>query len=157
MGTQGVVQGASLDRRFFSLLKATRLVREVCGSAPAQGFAATQGGNKGMLPEDLRHSRLILLWGTNTIVTNLHLWPFIAEARKNGARVMVIDPVRTRTAESADLHVRPRPGSDAALALGMMHVIVRDDLLDHDYVARHTLGFEALRDRLILYPPDVVA
>lgn len=157
MGTQGVVQSASLDRRFFALLKATRLVREVCGSAPAQGFAATQGGTKGMLPEDLRHSRLILLWGTNTIVTNLHLWPFIAEARKNGARVVVIDPVRTRTAESADLHVRPRPGSDAALALGMMHVIVRDDLLDHDYVARHTLGFEALRDRLILYPPDVVA
>ncbi|HET9328290.1 MAG TPA: molybdopterin oxidoreductase family protein [Candidatus Eisenbacteria bacterium] len=157
MGTQGIVQSASLDRRFFSLLKATRLVREVCGSAPAHGFAATQGGTKGMLPEDLQHSRLILLWGTNTIVTNLHLWPFITAARKQGARVVVIDPVKTRTAESADQHVRPRPGTDAALALGLMHVIVRDGLVDHDYVARHTLGFEALRERLAQYPLDRVA
>jgi anaerobic selenocysteine-containing dehydrogenase len=153
MGTQGIVQGASMDRRFFARLGATRLIREVCGSAPAQGLTATQGGTKGMLPEDLRHSRMILLWGTNTIVTNLHLWPFITEARKAGAKVVVIDPIRTRTAESADLHVRPRPGSDAALALGMMHVIVRDGLHDADWIARHTLGFDALRARLEEYPP----
>lgn len=157
MGTQGVVQGASLDRRFFARLGATRLAREICGSAPAHGFAATQGGTKGMLPEDLRHSRLILLWGTNTIVTNLHLWPFITEARRHGAQVVVIDPVKTRTAQAADRHVRPRPGSDAALALGLMQVIVSEGLHDADYVARHTLGFEALRERLSQYPPERAA
>jgi anaerobic selenocysteine-containing dehydrogenase len=157
MGTQGIVQGASLDRRFFARLKATRLVREVCGSAPARGYAATQGGTRGMAPEDLRHSRFIVLWGTNTIVTNLHLWPFIVEARGAGAKVVVIDPVRTRTARSADLHVRPRPGTDAALALGMMHVIVREGLHDADYIARHTLGFEALAARLGEYAPERVA
>jgi anaerobic selenocysteine-containing dehydrogenase len=156
MGTQGIVQGASLDRRFFARLGATRLAREVCGSANAQGLAATQGGTKGMLPEDLRHSRMILLWGTNTIVTNLHLWPFIAEARKAGARVVVIDPVRTRTAESADQHVRPRPGTDAALALGMMRAIVEEGLHDAEWIGRHTLGFEALRARLDEYPPERV-
>ena len=126
MGTQGIVQSASLDRRFFSLLGATRLRRGICGSSAAAGYTATQGGTKGMLPEDLRHSRFIVLWGTNTIVTNLHLWPFITEARANGARIVVIDPVETRTARSADWHVRPRPGTDAALALGLMHVIVSE-------------------------------
>ena len=86
-----------------------------------------------------------MLWGTNTIVTNLHLWPFVTEARKNGARVVVIDPVETRTARSADWHVRPRPGTDAALALGLMHVIVAEGLHDADYVAAHAYGFEELR------------
>ena len=157
MGTQGIVQGASLDRRFFAQIGATRLVREVCGSAPAHGFIATQGGTKGMLPEDLRHSRLILLWGTNTIVTNLHLWPFILEARAHGAQVVVIDPVRTRTAQAADRHLRPRPGSDAALALGLMHVIVSEKLHDAAYVECHTLGFDALRERLAEYPPERAA
>jgi anaerobic selenocysteine-containing dehydrogenase len=157
MGTQGIVQGASLDRRFFSRLGATRLTRAICGSAPARGIAAAQGSTRGMLPEDLRHSRLILLWGTNTIVTNLHLWPFVAEARASGAEVVVIDPVRTRTARSADRHLRPLPGTDAALALGLMHVIVRDGLHDADYVARHTSGFDDLCSRLADYPPERVA
>ncbi len=157
MGTQGVVQGASLDRRFFSRIGATRLRRGICGSSAAAGYTATQGGPKGMLPEDLRHSRLIVLWGTNTIVTNLHLWPFVTEARQNGARVVVIDPVETRTARSADWHVRPRPGTDAALALGLMHVIVAEGLHDAEYVERHAVGFEELRGRLAEYPPERVA
>ena len=154
LGTQGLVQGASIDRRLFARLGATRLVRAVCGSAPAAGLWATQGGTKGMLPEDLRHSRLILLWGTNTIVTNLHLWPFVAEAREAGATVVVIDPLRTRTARAADLHVRPLPGTDAALALGLMHVIVAEGLHDADYVERHAVGFDELRERLGGYPPE---
>ena len=157
MGTQGVVQGASIDRRFFGRLGATRLVRAICGSAPAQGMWATQGGTKGMLPEDLRHSRLIVLWGTNTIVTNLHLWKFVLEARAAGAQVVVIDPLRTRTAAAADRHVRPRPGTDAALALGLMHVIVAEGLHDADYVERHAVGFDDLRGRLAEYPPARVA
>jgi anaerobic selenocysteine-containing dehydrogenase len=157
MGTQGLVQSASLDRRFFALLGATRLVRAICGSTAGAGQAATLGGTMGMLPEQLVHSRLILLWGTNTIVTNLHLWPFLRRAQEAGARVVVIDPLRTRTAQSADWHVRPMPGTDAALALGMMHVIVRDGLHDSDYVERHTIGFEQLCERLAEYPPKRVA
>ena len=157
MGTQGIVQGASLDRRLFAGLGATRLTRGICGSSAAAGFAATQGGTKGMLPEDLRHSRFIVLWGTNTIVTNLHLWPFVTEARKNGARVVVVDPVETRTAHAADWHVRPRPGTDAALALGLMHVIVAEGLHDADYVERYAVGFDELRGRLDEYPPERVA
>ena len=157
MGTQGIVQGASIDRRFFSRIGATRLTRGICGSSAAAGYAATQGSTKGMLPEDLRHSRFIVLWGTNTIVTNLHLWPFVTEARQNGARVVVIDPVETRTARSADWHVRPLPGTDAALALGLMHVIVAEGLHDAEYVERHAVGFEELRGRLEEYPPERVA
>jgi anaerobic selenocysteine-containing dehydrogenase len=157
MGTQGIVQGGSMDLRLFARLGATRLTRAICGSSAAAGYTATQGGTKGMLPEDLRHSRFVVLWGTNTIVTNLHLWPFVAEARENGARVVVVDPVETRTAKSADWHVRPRPGTDAALALGLMHVIVDEGLHDADYVERHAVGFEQLCDRLDEYPPDRVS
>jgi anaerobic selenocysteine-containing dehydrogenase len=157
MGTQGIVQSASLDRRFFARIGASRLTRAICGSAPAQGYRATQGGTRGMLPEDLRHSRFVVLWGTNTIVTNLHLWPFVTEARAAGAQVVVIDPVETRTARSADWHVRPRPGTDAALALGLMHVIVTEGLHDAEYVARHAVGFDELRERLEEYPPERVA
>ncbi len=157
LGTQGIVQGASIDRRLFSALGASRLVRALCGSAPFAGLQAVQGGNKGMLPEDIRHSRLIVLWGTNTIVTNLHLWPFVTEAREGGAEVVVIDPQRTRTAAAADRHLRPRPGTDAALALGMAHVIVAEGLHDKDYLGSHALGFDAFRDRVAEYPPDRVA
>ena len=157
MGTQGIVQGASLDRRFFARIGATRLTRAICGSSAAAGFAATQGGTKGMLPEDISHSRFIVLWGTNTIVTNLHLWPFVTEARKNGARVVVVDPVETRTAHAADWHVRPRPGTDAALALGLMHVIVSEGLHDADYLERYAHGVDELCTRLEEYPPERVA
>src|SRR5947199_10248754 len=101
-----------------------------------------------MRPEDVIHSRFIILWGTNTVVTNLHLWPFICQAQENGATVVVIDPLKTRTAAAADWHVRPLPGTYAALALGMMHVIVAEGLHDTDHGTRYTLGFELLRQRL---------
>jgi len=103
------------------------------------------------------HSRLIILWGTNTVVTNLHLWPFIRQAQENGATVVVIDPLKTRTAAAADWHIRPLPGTDAALALGMMHIIVAEQLHDAGYVAQHTLGFDQLCARLADYPPERVA
>jgi anaerobic selenocysteine-containing dehydrogenase len=157
LGTQGVVQGASIDRRFFARLGASQLERTVCGSTGGSGLAATIGPAVGLLPEDLVHSRYIILWGTNTIVTNLHLWPIVREARANGATVVVVDPVRTRTAAAADWHVQLLPGTDAALALGMMHVIVRDELYDADYVERYTSGFEQLRERLRDYAPERVA
>jgi anaerobic selenocysteine-containing dehydrogenase len=157
LGTQGVVQCNSMSQRFFHRLGATRLVRAICGGAGGAGVTATNGIAMGIMPEDIVHSRHIILWGTNTVVTNVHLWPFIREARQAGARLVVIDPAQTRTSEQADWHVRPRPGTDTALALGMMHVIVREQWHDADYVERFTIGFEALRERLTEYPPERAA
>ena len=157
IGTQGMVQGMAMHARFFSHLGAARLERTVCGDNGAAGVAAANGSFAGIDPELIEHSRLIVLWGTNTIVTNLHLWPYVQRARKAGARVVVIDPVRTRTAQAADLHLQPRPGTDAALALGLMHVIVAEGLHDADFVERHTSGFAALREQIAAYPPDRVA
>lgn len=156
-GTQGLIQMASLDRRLFGALGCTQLERNICGEVAVAGLAATQGSGLGIDPEDIVHSRYIVLWGTNTIVTNLHHWPVIQMARRNGARLVVVDPIRTRTAEQADWHLALRPGSDGALVMAMMHVIIREGLVDQDYVKRHTLGFESLRDRVGEYPPDQVA
>lgn len=156
-GNQGLIQGGSLDRRFFGLLGCTNLERNLCGVVAAEGLTATQGSPIGMDPEELRHSRLIVLWGTNTLVTNQHLWPVILDARRQGAMVVVIDPIRTRTAAAADWHLAPRPGSDAALAMAMMHVIVRDNLVDHDYVTQFADGYDAFAQRLSEYSPTVVA
>ena len=153
LGTQGLIQNGVMDRRFFARLGATHLEREVCGSTGGSGVAMTNGNGQGMLPVDVIHSRFIILWGTNTIVTNLHLWPFIRQAQANGATVVVIDPLKTRTAAAADWHIRPLPGTDAALALGMMHVIVAEGLYDAAYVEQHTIGFDRLRERLADYPP----
>jgi anaerobic selenocysteine-containing dehydrogenase len=156
-GTQGQIQSNAMGGRFFHRLGATRLDRNVCGAAGGAGVQATIGSTIGMLPEDLSLSRFILLWGTNTIVTNLHLWPFIRQAQVKGAQVVVIDPLKTRTASAADWHVQPLPGTDAALALGMMAVIVAEQLYDADYVVAHTVGFEALKGRLAEYSPEHVA
>ncbi|MCB0191709.1 MAG: molybdopterin-dependent oxidoreductase [Anaerolineae bacterium] len=156
MGTQGLIQ-RDAGHPFFDRLGTTRLVRNICGSAGFAGSVVTNGISPPTLPEDIVHSRFIILWGTNTVVTNLHLWPFIQQARKNGATLVVIDPAKTRTAAQADWHVQPLPGTDAALALGMMHVIVQESLYDADYVERYTLGFEPLRERLTEYPPERAA
>jgi anaerobic selenocysteine-containing dehydrogenase len=143
MGTQGLVQGSTMSDAFFARLGATHLVRSVCGSAGGTGISVTIGNGPGFLPEDLVHNRHVILWGTNTISTNLHLWPFIREAKERGATVVVIDPAKTRTAAAADQHIRPMPGTDAALALGMMHVIVAEGLHDEDYLSDHSVGFRA--------------
>jgi len=156
-GTMGLVQGWSLDERFFDRLGASRLGHTICGSTAGAGLSETLGTSTAMLPEDLAHSRLILMWGGNPVVTNPHGWRIVEEARAAGARVVSIDPLRSATAAAADRHVRPRPGTDAALALGMMHVLVRDGRHDQDYLARHTVGFDALRARLAEYPPERAA
>lgn len=156
-GTQGLLQANSMGERFFRRIGASALERTICGTAAGAGVSATLGTNAGLLPSDLAHSRLIVLWGTNTVVTNLHLWPTIRRAREQGARIVVVDPLETRTALAADWHIRPMPGTDGALALGMMHVIVAENLHDADYLARYTVGFEQLRARLEEYPPDRVA
>jgi anaerobic selenocysteine-containing dehydrogenase len=157
LGTQGLIQGESMAAPFFARLGATRLERAVCGSAGGSGLEVTMGAGLGLVPEELVHSRYILIWGSNTVSTNLHLWPFIREAKQAGATIVVVDPMKTRTAAAADRHVRPMPGTDAALALGMMHVIVAEDLHDRDYLDRHTVGFESLLERLEQYPPERVA
>jgi len=153
-GTQGIVQKDSLSRRFFARLGASRLERSICGQTVVAGQMEAAGTAVGLRPRDLVHSRLIVLWGTNTIVTNLHQWPIVQEARKAGARVVVVDPLRTRTAAAADWHVRPLPGTDAALALGLMHVIVAEGLHDAEYVAAYTEGFERLAAELAAWTPE---
>ena len=156
-GVQGLVQQASLDMRLFGSMGASGLDRNICGAVASAGMTTTMGTGTGIDPEDIIHSRLIVLWGTNTIVTNLHYWPLVTEARRRGARLIVIDPIRTRTAEQADWHIQLRPGSDAALAMAMMHVMVRDGLVDQDYVRAHAVGYDALVERLADYAPGTVA
>ena len=156
-GTMGMVQYSSMDRRFFHRLGASILDRTLCSSAGKFGLKATLGGSVGMDPERFGEARLILLWGANPIVSNLHLWPRVLEAKRRGAKVIAIDPYRSLSAEKCTQHVAPLPGTDGALALGMMHVLVSEDLVDRDYIARHTLGFEALADRLREYTPEWAA
>jgi len=156
-GTMGLLNGAGMDRRFFHRLGASRLDRTICSSAGGAALAATLGLRYGTEPEQFRDSKLILAWGANIHATNVHLWPFIVEARRKGARLIVIDPIRTRTAELADRHFAIYPGSDLALALGMMHVIIGEGLHDADYVTRYTNGFDALRSLARRYDPARVA
>ncbi len=156
-GTMGLVQYASMDRRFFHKLGASLLERTLCSSAGKVGMKITLGAGVGMDPERFDEARLILIWGSNPIVSNLHLWSRVQEAKRRGARVIAIDPYRSLTAAKCDQHLAPLPGTDAALALGMMQVIIAEGLHDGDYVARHTLGFEQLQERVQEYPPQKVA
>jgi anaerobic selenocysteine-containing dehydrogenase len=156
-GNQGMIQMASLHERLWGVLGYSQLERNLCGAVAGAGLTATQGSGLGVDPEELVHSRYIVLWGTNTIVTNLHLWPVIVEARSRGAKVVVVDPIRTRTAEQADWHLPIKPASDAMLALGMMHILIRDRLVDRDYVDRYASGFEPLAEHVRQFPPERVA
>jgi len=156
-GTLGALNGGSMDRRFFHRLGASRLERTICSEAGERGLKSVIGAKLGTEPEQFVHARLIIAWAANIHANNIHLWPFIEEARRKGARLIVIDPYRTRTAASADWHLAVNPGTDVALALGLMHVIIGEGLHDADYVERHTLGFEELRRRVLDYPPERVA
>ncbi|HEU5185309.1 MAG TPA: molybdopterin oxidoreductase family protein [Gemmatimonadaceae bacterium] len=156
-GTMGYVQSQSMDRRFFHVLGASKLDRTICSTAGAMGMKMTVGANIGADAEGMPESDLVLLWGTNTLTSNPHLWPFVLEARAKGAPVIAIDPLRTRTAAQCDEWLGIRPGTDAALALGMMHVLFAEGMEDRDYLARYTLGEAQLRARVLEYPPDRVA
>src|SRR3984893_534783 len=156
-GNMGLIQYAGMDRRFFARLGASRLARTICGDTANAGVSAALGTTTALLPEDIEHARFIVLWGTNTLVTNLHLWPLVRRARSAGARLVVVDPLRTRTAQEADWHVQPLPGSDAALALGMMHVIVEEGLQDQAYLDAYCNDWPRLRQRLEEYPPERAA
>ncbi len=156
-GSMGLLNASGMDRRFFHRLGASRLDRTICASAGSWGLTQTQGFRYGTAPEDFVHSRLIIAWGANVLATNVHLWPFIVEARRAGARFIVIDPHQNKTALAADLHLSPHPGSDKALALGLMHVIFRDGLEDPAYLARHAPGVDDLRALAAQYDPARVA
>lgn len=156
-GTMGLIQGSSMDRRFFNLLGASHLDRTICSMAGTVGMRMTIGANVGADGEGIPQSDLVLLWGTNTLTANPHLWPFVRQAQENGARVIAIDPLRTRTADQCDEWIGIRPGTDAALALGMMNVIFAEGLQDDDYLERYTLGAAELRARALEYPPARVA
>jgi anaerobic selenocysteine-containing dehydrogenase len=156
-GSMGYLQGSGMDRRFFHRLGASRLDRTICSTAGGAGLTEALGVRYGTEPEQFRHSKLILAWGANILGTNVHLWPFIVEARRAGAKLYTIDPHQNRTGQLADRHFFINPGSDTALALGMMHVIIGENLHDADYVARFTAGFDQLRERVKEYPPDRVA
>ena len=152
-GTMGLLQGSSMDRRFFHQLGASRLDRTICSMAGTVGMRMTVGANIGADAEGIPESDLVLLWGTNTLTANPHLWPFVLRARERGARIVCIDPIRTRTAAQCDDWIPIRPGTDGALALGMMHVLFARGLEDRDYLERHTLGHEQLRERAAEWTP----
>ncbi len=156
-GTMGLVQGEAMAQRFFHALGASLLDRTICASAGAAGLTHTLGGKVGMRMEFFAESRLILIWGSNAITSNLHFWRLAQEARRRGAKLVCIDPRRSETADKCDAHLAILPGTDAALAFALMHELVVHDWLDHDYLARHTLGWEALRERALQWPPERAA
>lgn len=156
-GTMGLLNGAGMDRRFFHRLGASRLDRTICSAAGGEALLRSQGVKLGTEPEQFAHSKLIIAWGANILGTNVHLWPFIVEARRKGAKFYVIDPVRTRTGKAADRHFAIYPGSDLALALGLIHVVLREGWQDRDYIAQYVHGFAELETLARNYPPEKTA
>ncbi|MEN3335847.1 MAG: hypothetical protein V7641_5212 [Blastocatellia bacterium] len=156
-GTMGIVQGGSMDRRFFHRLGASLLERTICSAAGGAGLIATLGSKYGTDMENFHRARLIVLWGTNTLTSNIHLWPEIKEALANGARLIGIDPYRNQTLDHCHQFIQVRPGTDAALALAVMHVLISEKLCDYDYIEKYTLGFDLLKERAAEYPPSRAA
>lgn len=156
-GTMGFVQGESMAARFFNKLGASDLDRTICASAGAAGLRYTYGAGVGMHVEHFVDSKLILIWGSNPITSSVHFWAIAQEAKRRGAKLIAIDPYRSLTAEKCHQHIALLPGTDAALALGMMHVLIDEDLVDHEYIARHTVGYAQLKERVRRYTPARVA
>jgi anaerobic selenocysteine-containing dehydrogenase len=156
-GTMGLVQGEAMAQRLFNRLGASRLDRTICASAGSDALTYTLGSRLGTDIEQAQNSRLIIFWGANAVTSNLHFWSRAQQAKRNGARLIAIDPYRSLTAEKCHQHIAPMPGTDGALALGLMHVLVREGWLDRDYIERYTLGFEALAQRARQFTPDRVA
>ena len=156
-GTMGQVQGEAMAMRFFHKLGASMLDRTICASAGSEALTYTFGAKMGMRVEFFVESKLIIIWGSNSIGSNLHFWRIAQEAKRNGAKLICIDPRKSETAEKCHVHIALRPGTDAALALALMHVLIQNDWLDHDYIAQHTLGWDALRARALLWTPERAA
>src|SRR5947207_1504107 len=152
-GTMGLVQSASMDRRFFHRLGASLLDRTICATAGKVGWNSVIGASVGMDGEQFENSRLIVIWGSNPITSNLHIWTRMQEAKRRGARLVAIDPYRSATAEKCHEHIALLPGTDAALAFGVMHLLIAENRLDRDYIDRYTVGFEALAARAAAWTP----
>jgi anaerobic selenocysteine-containing dehydrogenase len=157
LGTQGIINGLNVGDPLFNKLGASVSERTFCDSGSCTAYMMTIGHTPGVDPEAFVHSKYIILWACNTLSTNSHHWPFIEQAKKNGAKLVVIDPVRTRTARLADWHIPIRPGTDCALALAMIHIIIKEGLVDRDYIAAHTIGFDELAERVEQYTPEFAA
>jgi anaerobic selenocysteine-containing dehydrogenase len=158
-GSLGYLQGCEgvAGRRFWNVLGASKHWLNICSSAGNSGLMRTNGTAGGMDPENLAQAKLILLWGTNTLTSGHHLWKFVQDARADGAHVVAIDPIRTRTADQADQHLPIRPGTDAALALGLLNVVLAENAQDEEYLAEHTEGWEDFRQEILKYPVERVA
>ena len=156
-GTMGMVQGDGMGQRFFHALGASRLDRTICSSAGIHGVSFTLGAPVGMDVEQFEHARLILIWGSNPITSSVHFWALAQQARRRGAKLICIDPYRTETADRCDQHIAIRPGTDGALAMGLVQQLMAQGLTDTDWIARHTVGFEALAARAAAWPPERVA
>jgi anaerobic selenocysteine-containing dehydrogenase len=152
-GTMGQVQSEGMAARFFNRLGAAQLERTICSAAGGEGLMTTLGAKVGMKVEFFAEAQLIVIWGSNSIASNLHFWRLAQQAKRNGARLICIDPRRSETADKCHEHIALRPGTDAALALAVMHQLISHDWLDHDYIERHTLGWDRLRERALLWPP----
>ena len=156
-GTMGQVQAEGMAARFFHQLGASQLERTICSSAGGEALMNTFGAKIGMKVEHFAEAKLILIWGSNSITSNLHFWRLAQQAKRNGARLVCIDPRRSETAEKCHEHIALRPGTDAALVLALMHQLITHGWLDTDYIARHTLGWDGLRERALLWPPERAA
>jgi anaerobic selenocysteine-containing dehydrogenase len=156
-GTMGLVQGEAMAARFFNRLGASRLDRTICASAGGDALVATYGAKVGMHVAQFAHSQLILIWGSNPIASSVHFWNYAQQAKRAGAHLVCIDPRHSETAEKCQQHVALLPGTDGALALGLMHELISHDWLDHDYLSRHVHGWPALREKALLWPPERTA
>ncbi|MGM0884132.1 MAG: molybdopterin-containing oxidoreductase family protein [Bacillota bacterium] len=157
LGTQGILNGLSVGDPFFHKIGASVSERTFCDSAATSAYVMTLGPTVGLDPESIVHSKYVIIWGCNMLSNNLHQWKFVAEARKRGAKVVVVDPVKTKTAAQADWHIALRPGTDSALALGMMHLIINENLIDADYIEKYAVGYAELKERVQEYPLHRVA
>ncbi|MFN3861430.1 MAG: molybdopterin-dependent oxidoreductase [Roseateles sp.] len=156
-GTMGLIQGEAMAGRLWNALGAARLDRTICASAGGAGLAATYGHKLGMHTRNFAGAKLIVIWGSNSIASNLHFWTYANQAKRDGAKLICIDPRRTETADKCHQHIAVLPGTDGALALGLMHELIRNDWLDHDYIAQHVDGWDELRERALAWPPERVA
>ncbi len=156
-GTMGLVQGEAMAGRFFNRLGASLLDRTICSSAGGEGLTQTLGGKVGMRVEFFAESKLIIIWGSNSVGSNLHFWRYAQQAKKAGAKLICIDPRKSETAEKCHAHIALLPGTDAALALAVMHELITHDWLDHAYIEAHTLGWPLLKQRALLWNAERAA
>ncbi|MGH8597279.1 MAG: molybdopterin-dependent oxidoreductase, partial [Gammaproteobacteria bacterium] len=157
LGHQGLVHGLNGGDAFFNRMGATVTERTFCGEGSATAWLMTYGPSGGMDPESFKHSKYIIIWACNSVSTNLHHWHIVKDAQKHGAKVVVIDAYKSRTAKEADWHLAPKPGSDGALAMALIHTIIEEDLIDRDYVERYTEGYAELAARAKTRTPEWAA